>query len=120
VIGYYAMQIAQTVLLIVVVFQGIDIRFANICICSEVHDCPRVPALEHAMKSLFVSQVTAFEWTPFDRPAMASFEIVERYRAMSSARQRLACMATNEAGTASYKDGSHCALRLDVERWYAS
>ena len=80
-----------------------------------MHDRPRFPALEHTMKSLFVSQVTAFEWTPFDRPAMASFEIVERYRAESSARQRLACMATNEAGTASYEDRSHSSLTLDVE-----
>jgi hypothetical protein len=46
---------------------------------------------------------------------MASFEIVERYRTVSSARQRLACMATNEAGSASYEDRWHCSLTLDVE-----
>jgi hypothetical protein len=67
------------------------------------------------MKSPFVAQVTAFEWTPFDRPVMASFEIVERYRAVSSARQRLARMATNEAGPTSYEDRCHCSLTPNVE-----
>jgi hypothetical protein len=38
---------------------------------------------------------------------MAAFEVVEGHRHISGARQRLARMASNKPGTASYEDRLH-------------
>jgi hypothetical protein len=46
-----------------------------------------------------VSQVTAFQRSPFNRSLMAVFEVVEGHRQVAGARQRLARMAAHEAGT---------------------
>src|SRR5207247_5639535 len=105
-------QVRGSANIVIVISERVDVRFANICIGSEVHNPPGFPGLEHATKNLFVSQVTAFKRPPLNCALVASFEIVRRYWAISSSRQRLARMATDKACTAGYKDRSHCSSRI--------
>jgi hypothetical protein len=57
------------------------------------------------------------QWPPLDRPVVAYFKIVKRYWTVSSARQRLARMATDEAcdrlrGSFALYPPSHLILRV--------
>src|SRR5262249_10206840 len=83
--------------IVIVIFERVEIRFPNVCVRGEVHDAPGFPGLEHSTKNPFVSQIASLEGPPLDRPVVASFKIVKRCWTVSSARQRLARMATDEA-----------------------
>src|SRR5262249_40438592 len=91
----------------VVVFDGLNTRLSDICIGSEMHNSPGPPGLESSVQVILVPDVAPLERPPFDRPIMASFEIVENNWLESATCQCFACVTSHEARAACYKDGFH-------------
>jgi hypothetical protein len=58
-----------------------------------------------------IAQIATLQRSPFDRPFMAALEIVERHREVPGARQCLAGVAADKAGSAGDEDGLHGASR---------
>jgi hypothetical protein len=50
-----------------------------------MHHGPRPVGLECPREVLVVSRVASFQRPPFDRPLMATLEVVERHRRVSGA-----------------------------------
>jgi hypothetical protein len=76
-----------------------------------VQNCFGAPRFEYTLQNRRVSDIPTFEWTLFDRPLMATFEIVERDWIIAGSSQRFACVTADEPCAARDKDVLHRQCR---------